>query len=311
MLNYLIKRIIYLVPTLIGITLLTFLLFHVVGGNPAALLAGKYATPERIAQIEQELGLNKALPLQYLDYLKQSLTFDFGRSWSSKQQISTIISEGLGPSLSLTIPAFIMITTLSIATAMLLAYRRGGKLDRTIMIICLAGISISSLVYILYMQYGLAYLAGLFPISGWDPDMIERWRYLALPMLIFIAISVGGNVLFYRSVFLDEMHQDYVRTAKAKGLATQNVLFKHVLRNAMIPIITLVVLEMPLLILGSLLLESFFGIPGLGGVIYSAIQNADFPLIKAMTFVGALLYMIFQLISDILYKVADPRIQLR
>jgi peptide/nickel transport system permease protein len=311
MLNYLIKRIIYLVPTLIGVTLLTFLLFHVVGGNPAVQLAGKYATVERIAQIEQELGLNKSLPIQYLNYLQQSLTFDFGRSWSSKQQISTIIADGLGPSLSLTIPAFIMITILSIAMAMLLAYKRGGFLDRSTMILCLAGISVSSLVYILYMQYGLAYLAGLFPISGWDPDIIERWRYLALPMLIFIAISVGGNVLFYRSVFLDEMHQDYVRTAKAKGLATKKVLFKHVLRNAMIPIITLVVLEMPFLILGSLLLESFFGIPGLGGVIYTAIQSADFPLIKAMTFVGALLYMVFQLLSDILYKVADPRIQMR
>lgn len=311
MFRYLMRRVLYLIPILFGITLITFLLFHVVGGNPAAQAAGKYGSEAQIKALEIEMGLNKPLYLQYIDYIKQIVTFDFGRSWSTHQEISTMILNGMGPSLSLTLPAFILILMLSVSIALLLAHFRDGILDKTILILCLAGMSVSSLVYILYMQYWLAYKAGLFPISGWDPSWAGRWEYVALPILIFIILSLGGNVLFYRTVFLDEVGQDYVRTARAKGLGTGRVLFKHVLRNAMIPIITLVVLEMPFLILGSLLLESFFDIPGLGGLIYSAIQNSDFPVIKAMTFIGAGLYMIFQLISDLLYAIVDPKVQLR
>lgn len=311
MLKYVVRRLLYMIPILFGITLITFLLFHVAGGNPAAQAAGKYGSAEQIKAIEKELGLDKPLHLQYVDYLKQIVTFDFGRSWSSQQKISTMILQGAGPSLSLTAPAFLLIVVLSVSISLLLAHYRNGSLDKIVLIICLAGMSISSLVYILYMQYWLAYKFGLFPISGWDPSWASRWEYVALPILIFIALSIGGNVLFYRTVFLEEIDQDYVRTARAKGLGTRSILFKHVLRNALIPIITLVVLEMPFLILGSLLLESFFDIPGLGGLIYSAIQNADFPVIKAMTFFGAFLYMIFQLISDILYAIVDPKVQLK
>lgn len=311
MIKYIIRRVLYMIPILLGVTLLTFVLFTFVGGNPALTKAGKHATAERVAEIERELGLDKPLHEQYFNFLKQVVTFDYGRSWASHQSISTMIADGIGPTLSLTLPAFALIVILSVTIAMLLAYYRGGVLDRTVMVICLGAMSLSSLVYILYMQYGLAYLAGLFPISGWDDSWIGRWEYVALPMLIFVAFSLGANVLFYRTVFLDEMYQDYVRTARAKGLNPQKVLFKHVLRNALIPIITMVVLEMPFLILGSLLLESFFGIPGLGGLVVGAINNADFPVIKAVTVMGAILYMVFQLISDILYAVVDPKIQLR
>ncbi|MEK6554012.1 MAG: ABC transporter permease [Bdellovibrionota bacterium] len=311
MFRYLVRRVLYLIPILFGITLITFLLFHVVGGNPAAQAAGKYGNEAQIRALEIEMGLDKPLHLQYVDYLRQIVTFDFGRSWSTHQEISTMIMNGMGPSLSLTLPAFLLIIIISVSIALLLAHYRGGMLDKAVLIICLAGMSVSSLVYILYMQYWLAYKAGIFPISGWDPSWTGRWEYVALPILIFIILSIGGNVLFYRTVFLDEVLQDYVRTARAKGLGTVRILFKHVLRNALIPIITLVVLEMPLLILGSLLLESFFDIPGLGGLIYSAIQNSDFPVVKAMTFIGAGLYMIFQLISDLLYAVVDPKVQLR
>jgi peptide/nickel transport system permease protein len=311
MTKYIIRRFLYMFPILIGVTLLTFLLFNVVGGNPALQAAGKHATAERVAQIERELGTDKPLPTQYINFLKQVATFDYGRSWTSHQPIATMISDGIGPTLSLTLPAFFLICVLSITMAMLLAYYRGGVLDRTVMIICLGAMSLSSLVYILYMQYGLAFLASIFPISGWDDSWSGRWEYVALPMLIFIAFSLGANILFYRTVFLDEMYQDYVRTARAKGLNPRKVLFKHVLRNALIPIITMIVLEMPFLILGSLLLESFFGIPGLGGIVVGAIANADFPVIKAMTVLGAIVYMVFQLFSDILYAVVDPKIQLR
>jgi peptide/nickel transport system permease protein len=311
MFKYIVRRVLYMIPILIGVTLITFSLFSFVGGNPALTKAGKHATAERVAEIEKELGTDKPLPVQYLMFLKQVVTFDYGRSWASHQAISDMIADGIGPTLSLTLPAFALIVVLSITLAMLLAYYRGGLLDKTVMVVCLAAMSLSSLVYILYMQYGLAFMAGLFPISGWDDSWTERWQYVALPMLIFIAFSLGANVLFYRTVFLDEMYQDYVRTARAKGLNPRKVLFKHVLRNALIPIITMIVLEMPFLILGSLLLESFFGIPGLGGIVVGAINNADFPVIKAVTVMGAIIYMLFQLVSDVLYAVVDPKIQLR
>jgi len=171
--------------------------------------------------------------------------------------------------------------------------------------------SLSSLIYILYGQYFLSYKMEMFPISGWDSSWIGRWEYLILPILIFIILSLGGNILFYRTVFIDEMYQDYVRTARAKGLSQRSVLFKHVLKNAMIQIITQVALAMPFLILGSLLLENFFSIPGVGGLMVQAIQNSDFPVIKAFTVLGAIVYMVFQLISDVLYAVVDPKVQLR
>ncbi len=300
-----------MIPILLGVTLITFLLFNVVGGDPALQAAGRYATPEQVQLVKAELGLDRGLPAQYLFFVKQIVSFDFGRSWSTKQTISKMIMDGVGASLSLTIPAFFLTVFLSISIALLIAYFRGTFVDRAIFVICLAAISLSSLVYILYMQYYFSFQLGLFPISGWSPDWLERWEYLTLPIFIFVSISLGGSVIFYRTIFMDEIFQDYVRTARAKGLSHTAVLFKHILRNALIPIITIVVIEMPALILGSLLLESYFGIPGLGGMIFQALQSADFPVIKAMTFISAFLYMIFQLISDVLYVVVDPKVQLK
>ncbi|MBX7232391.1 MAG: ABC transporter permease [Bdellovibrionales bacterium] len=311
MFKYIFRRTIYMVPILFGVTLLTFTLFHVVGGDPAVLAAGKHATPEQIELIRQSLGLNRPLYVQYFQFLHQIFTLDFGRSWSSRQNIWTMFTQGVGPSLSLTLPAFLIAEVLTISLALLLARWRDSLFDRVTKITCLAMLSLSSLVYILWGQYVLAYKWDIFPISGWDPSWAGRWEFLGLPIVIFVLLSLGSNILFFRTVFLDEIYHDYVRTARAKGLNESGILFKHVLRNAMIPIITRVVQEMPFLILGSLLLESFFGIPGIGGLVVLAIQNADFPVIKAMTFLSAVLYMIFQLISDVLYAVVDPKIQLR
>lgn len=311
MFKFILRRTLYMIPILFGITLITFLLFNVAGGDPAAARAGKHATAEEIQLIRQELGLDRPLYMQYVFFLKQIVTFDFGRSWATKQKITTMIGDGLWTSLSLTGPAFLLTEIITISLALLLARYRGGVFDKTTIVACLAFESVSSLVFILGLQYYLGYELGFFPISGWDPSWTGRWSYLILPIIIYVVISLGFNILFYRTVFLDEIFQDYVRTGRAKGLSERKLLFKHVLKNAMIPIITLVVLQMPFLILGSLLLESFFGIPGLGGIIYQAIQNADFPVIKAMTFTGAVLYMVFQLFSDVLYAVVDPKVQLR
>lgn len=310
MFKFIIRRILYSVPILFGVTLVTFLLFNVAGGDPAAQAAGRYATPEQIEVMRTQMGLNKPLLFQYFDLLRQIFTLDWGRSWSSKQPISYLIASGMGPTLTVTVPAFIISLLFNIPLALLMAYRRNSAFDKSTLVFCLALLSISSVVYVLAGQYFLSYKWGLFPISGWDPDPIGRWHFATLPIIILFALSLGGDILFFRTVFLEEMYQDYVRTARSKGVSETTVLFKHVLRNALIPIITLVVLQIPFLIVGSLLIESYFGIPGLGGLIYQAIQEADFPVIKAVTIMGAVLYIFLQVVSDVAYAIVDPKVRL-
>lgn len=299
-----------MVPIMVGVTLLTFVLFNMIGGDPAQTFAGRHATADQVANIRHELGLDRSLPEQYLFYVKQIFTFDFGRSWSTRQEISSMIAAGIGPSLCLTIVPFVASVIFCVLLAMITSYFRGTLLDKGVVISCLGLMSISSLVYILAFQYFFAFHLGIFPISGWDASWIGRWQYLFLPWIILFVLTLGPDILIYRSIIIDEAYQDYVRTARAKGLSTRFVFLRHILKNAMIPIITIVVIEMPFLITGSLLLEGFFGIPGLGGMIVHALNESDFPVVKAMTVVMALLYMVFNLISDILYSAVDPRVRL-
>ncbi|MBK7890120.1 MAG: ABC transporter permease [Bdellovibrionales bacterium] len=299
-----------MIPILIGVTFLTFTLFNLVGGDPAVRFAGKHATVERVAEIRAELGLDRSVGEQYLFFVKQIVTFDYGRSWATKQEISTMITDGLGATLSLTVPSFVASVVFCILLALFAVYGRGTILDRGTVVVCLGLLSVSSLVYILALQYVLAFQGGLFPISGWDPSWTGRWEYLVLPWIILFVLSLGPNILIYRTVIMDEVFQDYVRTARAKGLAEKHVFAKHVLKNAMIPIITVVVIEMPVLITGSVLIENFFGIPGLGGTVIKALNDSDFPVIKAFTVISAMAYMIFNLLADVLYSAVDPRVKL-
>lgn len=310
MLKFIIRRLLYMIPILFGVSLVTFLLFNVAGGDPAAQAAGRYATPEQVELIRTQMGLDKPLYLQYFDLVRQMLTFDFGRSWANSQQISQRLLEGVGPSLTVTAPGFLLSLLITIPLALFAAYKRNSFFDKSTLVACLALTSISSVVYVLAGQFFVSYQLGWFPISGWDSSWDGRWEYAQLPILIMVALSLGSYILFFRTVFLDEMYQDYVRTARSKGLSNNTVLLKHILRNAMVPIITLVFLQIPFLITGSLLIESFFGIPGLGGLTFQAIQESDFPVIRAVTIIGALLYMIFQLVGDVLYALVDPRIRL-
>jgi peptide/nickel transport system permease protein len=309
MLAYTIRRVLYVIPVILGVTLITFILFNVVGGNPVYQKLGKHGSEAEVRILSHEMGLDLPLPKQYLFYLKQCATFDFGRSWSTNQKITDMIKNGIGASLSLTVPAFSASVLLSIFVALALMFFRNSFIDRAMVVVCLAGISISLLVYIIFFQYFFSYKMGMFPISGYDQSWTGRWQYLILPGVIWIITSLGNDVLLYRTIMLDEIFQDYVRTARAKGLGERAVLFKHVLKNAMIPIITNVVLEIPFLYTGSLLLENFFGIPGLGGMTVQALNNSDFPVIKTMTFIGSLLYVAFNLISDLCYAAVDPRIK--
>jgi peptide/nickel transport system permease protein len=311
MLSYIIRRLLYLVPVLLGVCLIIFLLFNKTGGDPALLLLGKHATAKQIAEINHQLGLDKPWYLQYFDVVKSAFTFDFGRSWATKQKISEMIYRGAIPSLTVTIPGFIISTIISLLTALLVAYYRGRGIDLFIRFFCIGLMSISSLAYILFFQWFLAYKLDLFEINGYEfgfPDFIP---FILLPTVIWVIISVGPDVRFYRTVMLDEIYQDYVRTARAKGLKEVTILLKHVFRNALVPIITYVIIQIPFLILGALLIESFFSIPGLGGTVLNAINSGDFPVLKAFTILTSIAYILFNLLTDILYSVVDPRVKVQ
>lgn len=299
-----------MIPVLLGVSLIIFVLFNLVAGDPTAVLLGKNATARQMVELREQLGLNKPLFAQYLDVVKSAFTFDFGRSWATKQEITQMIKQGAYPSLCLSIPAFTISTVLSLLIALFVAYYRGKGIDLFIRFLCIAGMSISALAYILFFQYFFAFELGWFEISGFEYGFPDFVPYIALPAIIWIFLSLGPDVRFFRTVILDEIYQDYVRTARAKGVSELTVLLRHVLRNALIPIITYVVIQLPFLILGALLLESFFSIPGLGGMTLNALNASDFPVIKAMAILSSVMYIIFGLISDLLYTVADPRVKL-
>lgn len=311
MIKYIIRRLLYLIPVLFGVSFIIFVLFNLVSGDPSAVLLGKNATAKQMIELREQLGLNKPLFDQYLDVVRSAFTFDFGYSWATKQEIKQMIIQGAYPSLCLSIPAFIIATILSLIISLLVAFYRGKGIDLFVRVTCIAGQSISALAYILFFQYFFAYKLGWFEISGFEYGFPDFIPFIALPAIIFILLSIGPDVRFFRTVILDEIYQDYVRTARAKGLSELTVLLKHVLRNAMIPIITYVVIQIPTLILGALLLENFFSIPGLGGITLNALNSSDFPVIKAMAILSSVLYIILSLVTDILYTIVDPRVKLK
>ncbi|MCY4643837.1 MAG: ABC transporter permease [Bacteriovoracales bacterium] len=307
---YILRRTLYIIPILVGVTFLIFVLFHLVAGDPTYLLLGKHASVSQMEALRTELGLDRPWFVQYWDVLKSSFTFDFGRSWASKQNILDMVKQGAIPSLTLTLPAFIIGLFLSIAISLFVSFHRGKPIDRVVVFITVALMSFPSLAYILFGQYFFGYKWGLFEISGYEFGFPYFIPYVILPGMIWVAVSLGPDVRFFRTLMLDEIYQDYVRTARSKGMTERAVLFKHVLKNAMIPIITHVMNQIPFLFLGSLLLESFFGIPGLGSLILEALNNNDFPTIKAMAVLIAVIYTFFNLVMDILYTVVDPRVRL-
>jgi len=308
--NYIIRRLLYVIPILLGVCLLIFLMFNIVAGDPTAVLLGKHATAKQMAELRHVLGLDKHWFMQYVDIVKSAFSLNFGRSWASQQQIMPMIKAGTWVSLTLVVPSILITNILAISMALVAAFFRGRALDRGLVVLSIIMMSISGLAYILFSQWFFAYKLGWFEIAGYEHGFLACIPYIALPCFILVLLSVGSDLRFYRTVILDEMYQDYVRTARAKGLPEGLVLFKHVLKNVMIPIITNLITQLPSWLLGTLLVESFFGIPGLGGITINAINNADFPVIKAITILSAIFYVIFNVITDILYTVVDPRIKL-
>jgi peptide/nickel transport system permease protein len=238
-------------------------------------------------------------------YLRQIARFDFGVSSSTNQRVSRLLLAGLIPSLCLTVPMFFIEILAAIAISLICAFFRNRWLDRAIVVLCVAMMSINYIVWIVAGQYLLAYRLGAFPVWGF-----ASWHFLALPILIGVISGLGSGVRFYRTIMLDEMYKDYVRTAFAKGVSLGGVLFKHVLKNAMIPIITNVVIAVSFLYTGSLLLESFYGIPGLGYLSISAVNSSDIDIVRAVVLIGSIVFVVANLLSDLCYALVDPRVRL-
>ena len=312
MLAYIVRRLWQFIPTLLGVVLLVFLLFNWIGGDPAYLLAGKISNPEHIENIRRQLGVDQPLYVQLWIFVQQIVTADFGASWATNEKVSNIFATRLGPSLMVLVPMLLVGTVLSMAAAMLVAYVRGSVTDRAIMIACTVGQSISILVYIIVLQYVLGYQLGWFPVQGWSRDFWENLlRYSALPVIVGVIVSLAPDIRLYRSFFLEEINQDYVRTARAKGMSEPRVMSVHVLRNAAIPIVTHVLIQLPGMLAGAFLIERFFSIPGIGREVILAVERSDFPVIKAVTVYIAIATMVINLAADLLYRAVDPRVQLK
>jgi peptide/nickel transport system permease protein len=250
--------------------------------------------------------------VQLLIFVKQILTADFGSSWSTNESVSHILVTRLGPSLTVLVPLLILDTFIAVGLALAVAYVRGSLTDRMVMIVCTVGLSISILVYIIVFQYVFAYKLGWFPVQGWGNTFSENLlKYSLLPILIGLAVGIAPNLRLYRTFVLDEINQDYVRTARAKGVSENRVMWIHVLRNASIPIITNIMANLPGLLLGSFLIERFFSIPGIGREVILAVERSDFPVIKAITVYVAFATILTSLLADLMYKAVDPRVQLK
>lgn len=324
MFAYLIRRILYIIPVLIGVNLITFLLFFIVNTPDdiaRARLGNKYVQRASIEQWKQAHGYNNPLfynaSQQGVKKFTQTLfsqkslslfTFNFGSS-DAGRSISYDVSQRMWPSLQIATPVLFLGLVVNITFAMLIVFFRYTYVDLIGALFCIVIMSISGLFYIIGGQYLVAKILRLVPISGYEGGLIAI-KFVMLPIVIGVISGIGTGTRWYRTIFLEEFEKDYVRTARAKGLPERMVLFKHVLKNALIPIITGVVAIIPLLFLGSLLLESFFGIPGLGSYTIEAIQQQDFAIVRAMVFLGTFLYCIGLIMTDIAYTFVDPRVRL-
>ena len=324
MFAYVIRRALYAIPILIGVNLITFVLFFVVNtpDDMARMHLGmKRVTADAIEKWKAERGYDR--PLLYnrqgdgLEQLTDTIFFDksvrlfafeFGSS-DAGRNIGQDIAQRMWPSLAIALPTFLIGLLVYISFAMLLAFFRGTYLDISGVTLCVILMSISSLFYIIAGQYIFSKLLHLVPVSGFEPGWLA-WRFVLLPVAIGVFAGIGASSRWYRTIFLEEMNRDYVRTARAKGLPEARLLFRHVLKNAMVPILTGVVVVLPMLFMGSLIMESFFGIPGLGSYTIEAIQKQDFAIVRAMVFLGSVLYILGLLLTDLSYTLVDPRIRL-
>lgn len=322
---YIVRRVLYALPILIGVNLLTFLLFFVVNDpdDMARMQLGiRHVTQEAVEKWKQERGYDKPLLFHAAAPGMEKLTdtifyeksvglffFRFGRS-DSGRDIGYDIRQRMWPSLAIALPTFAVGIMVNVTFALLMVFFRNSYIDLWGVVLCVVIMSISGLFYIISGQYLFSKVLHLVPVSGYGTGT-EAVKFVVLPVLIGVVYGVGAGSRLYRTIFLEEINKDYVRTARAKGLSELRVLFGHVLKNAMIPILTGVVVVIPLLFMGSLIMESFFGIPGLGSYTIDAINSQDFAIVRAMVFLGSFLYIVGLVLTDISYTLVDPRVRLQ
>lgn len=324
MMKYLLRRFFYSIPILFGINLLTFILFFMVNtpDDIARMHLGQKHVQQQVIDDwkaahgynlplffnEEKIGLQKIEATLFFQKSMKLFTFDFGTS-DAGRNIGQDITFRMWPSLAIALPVLFLDVISNIILAMSMAFFRGTYLDLTGVIICIILMSISSLFYIIGGQYLFGKLLRLVPISGYDGGL-EALKFIILPITVAVLGGLGAGGRWYRTLFLEELNKEYVKTARAKGLSEQKVMFKHVLKNAMLPILTGIVVIIPSLFMGSLILESFFGVPGLGSYIIDAIQQQDFAIVRAMVFLGSILYIIGLVLTDFSYMLVDPRVRL-
>lgn len=309
---YLLRRLWQMVPTLVGVVLLVFFLFKSFGGDPAEILAGLNASAAQVDQIREQLGLNKPVWEQLWIFVQQILRFDWGKSWATNESVASLFASRLPATLTVMVPILVLDVLLAVPFALAVAAVRGSLTDRAIMVVTTVALSISFLVYIIVGQWLFAFQLGWFPVQGWTGNVwTNLTTYAPLPVLLAVMVGISPQMRLYRSFFLDEIGHDYVRTARAKGLSERTVLLKHVLRNALIPILTNVSMQLPGIFIGSFLIEVFFSIPGLGREVWMAVNRSDYPVIQAVTVYLAVITMVINLLTDLLYKAVDPRVTLK
>lgn len=314
--TYIARRLLYNVPVYLGIILLMMAALRVYDPIPGFL--GKFATQEAYDQFAARTGLDQPFLLQYLSFLWDIVRFDFSTmSWDqTTQTVGELIGEAILPSLSLSIPALLLTSIISICIGQIAAFFRGRMMDRTLVILAVLGMSVSYLVYIILGQYfGTYWLESTigyspFAISGYEPGPLNWLHYCLLPVLISVIVAMGYDTRFYRAVMVEESSRDYILTALAKGATKRKVMFVHMLKNAMIPIITRIMITLPFLIMGSILLEMYFTIPGMGLRLITAIKAHDFPVVQAFTAIFAALFILTNILTDVLYALVDPRVRL-
>ncbi len=309
---YITRRLIYGIPLILGVTFISFLLMVYFGPDKTYELVGKNPTAEQISEVRHSLGYDQPFLLRYGTYLKQLITLDLGLSDSTGEPVSTILQRTLPTSLALVLPGFVLGNLLGLALGLTAAWFRGKWLDKLVMSASVVGMSVSFLVIIIALQILLCtpYGLNLFPVRGWQVhDLASYLHYVSVPTLALVLVTLGYNTRFYRAIMADEIERDYVDTLKAYGASPGEILFRHVLKNSLIPVITRIMFSIPFVVIsGSLLLESYFGIPGIGLVTFNAITSGDQPILKAVVGLTGVLFVFALMVNDMLYGVVDPRV---
>jgi peptide/nickel transport system permease protein len=314
LLQYTLRKLLAGIPLILGVTLVSFLLMVYFGPDQTYQLLGKNATPEQIAEIRSQLGYDRPFVVRYAIYLRELGTLDFGFSNATGESVSALLGRTIPVSLALITPGFILGNLVALMLALIAAHHRSGWADKLIMGLAVVGMSISFLIVVIAFQiiFSSSYGLGWFPVRGWNVHSIGDYlSYVAVPTMASVFVALGYNTRFYRSVIVEELTRDHVRTARAFGVPPAKLLYRNVLKNCLIPIITRIVFSIPLIVIsGALIIETYFGIPGVGKVTFDAITAGDQPVLKAIVGLTALLFVLAQLIADILYRAVDPRVSL-